>query len=400
MTETRGGDRSGLRQYNERLIVQAIRRTGGLPKAEIARQTGLSPQTISVVVNRMLDDGLLVKSDKLRGRVGQPSTMIQLNPRAARSIGVKIGRRNLDILLMDLTGGIIGRVRRGYPYPLPAPVLQEVEHGIAALCGPEDDMGRLLGVGLCLPTDLDRWPEEMAAPPEKLAEWRGCDLRGQVAAMTGLPVMLTNDVAAAASAEIAFGKAIDADTCLYLYLGAFVGGALVLSGRILPGPLGNACAIGSLPLSGFNEVWAGRQPEQLLRRASLIVLGRELARAGSSTDALSDFAAVPAQAAAVYDTWRRVASAALAYAIVCAVSVIRLDQVVIDGSLPRPLLGAMVADTEAALDRCNFAGLSRPALAQGSLGGDARVLGAGLLPINANFSPDRNLLLKASLEAA
>jgi predicted transcriptional regulator len=107
----RGGDRPGLQQYNERIIVQMIRRIGGRPKAEIARITGLNPQTVSVTVNRMLDDGLLIKAEKLRGKVGQPSTLICLNPDGAYSLGVKIGRRTLDVRLMDLDGRISRRIR-------------------------------------------------------------------------------------------------------------------------------------------------------------------------------------------------------------------------------------------------------------------------------------------------
>jgi hypothetical protein len=46
----RGGSQSGVRLYNERLVLSLIRRYGSLPKAEIARVTGLSAQTASVIV--------------------------------------------------------------------------------------------------------------------------------------------------------------------------------------------------------------------------------------------------------------------------------------------------------------------------------------------------------------
>ena len=39
-----------MRAYNERLVLSLVRRHGSLPKAEIARLTGLSPQTVSVIV--------------------------------------------------------------------------------------------------------------------------------------------------------------------------------------------------------------------------------------------------------------------------------------------------------------------------------------------------------------
>lgn len=78
----RGGDTAGLRAYNERLIVSALLRSGALSKAEIARETGLSGQAASVIVNALIADGMLLKQPKVRGQVGQPSTPIAPNPRA------------------------------------------------------------------------------------------------------------------------------------------------------------------------------------------------------------------------------------------------------------------------------------------------------------------------------
>jgi predicted NBD/HSP70 family sugar kinase len=396
----RGGDRSGLRQYNERIIVQVIRRVGARPKAEIARITGLSPQTVSVLVNRMLADGLLIKAEKLRGKVGQPSTLICLNPDGAYSVGVKIGRRTLDVLLMGLDGRILRRIRHAYPFPLPQLVFGEVERGIALVCEnlTECERRRLLGVGVCAPSRLHGWAEELEASPESLAEWRDIDITKRIAAMVTLPVFMMNDVAAATAAELALGTAINKGNCLYIYLGAFVGGGLVMSGKLVTGPHANAGAIGSLPLSGTQDIVDGRKPQQLIRHASLLFLERELARAGFELDKPIDVLAVPDAAAAIYEAWRREAVAALAYAIGAAISIFDFELVVIDGSLERREVERITGEVNEALDTLNLSGLVRPQIALGTLGSDARALGAGLMPINANFEPDQDLMLKLAAE--
>ncbi|MBN8494189.1 MAG: MarR family transcriptional regulator, partial [Burkholderiales bacterium] len=69
----RGSSQGGLRQYNERVVLQALRLHGPLPAAELARLTHLTAQTISLISKRLLDDGLIVKGELLRGKVGQPS---------------------------------------------------------------------------------------------------------------------------------------------------------------------------------------------------------------------------------------------------------------------------------------------------------------------------------------
>ena len=77
---TRGTNQIGVRLYNERLVLSLIRRHGSLPKAEIARLTGLSPQTITVIIRGLEADGLVVKRGRQRGKVGQPSVPFGLDP--------------------------------------------------------------------------------------------------------------------------------------------------------------------------------------------------------------------------------------------------------------------------------------------------------------------------------
>jgi len=69
----RGSNHNGMRQFNERTVLRAIRHNGAIPKADLARLTQLSTQTVSIIVNRLLEDGLLLKQARIRGKIGQPS---------------------------------------------------------------------------------------------------------------------------------------------------------------------------------------------------------------------------------------------------------------------------------------------------------------------------------------
>ena len=115
----RGTNQIGVRLYNERLVLSLIRRHESLPKAEIARLTGLSPQTITVIMRALEADGLVVKRGRQRGKVGQPSVPFALNPDGAMSLGIKVGRRSADIILMDFTGTVRATLARGLPVPEP-----------------------------------------------------------------------------------------------------------------------------------------------------------------------------------------------------------------------------------------------------------------------------------------
>src|ERR1700750_122683 len=80
---SRGTGQSGVKLYNERLILSLVRSHGRLSKTEIARRTGLSTQTSSVIMKHLERDGLLVREEPMRGKVGQPSIPMSLNPEGA-----------------------------------------------------------------------------------------------------------------------------------------------------------------------------------------------------------------------------------------------------------------------------------------------------------------------------
>src|SRR5580658_9664236 len=92
-----GADQAGLRLYNERLVLSLVRRFGQLSKIEVARMTGLSVQSTSAIMNRLGGEGLLKREPALRGRVGQPSVPVSIDPEGAFSFGLKIGRRSSEL---------------------------------------------------------------------------------------------------------------------------------------------------------------------------------------------------------------------------------------------------------------------------------------------------------------
>ena len=79
----RSSKQTAVRVHNEQLLLSLVRRHGALAKADIARLTGLSPQTVSVIMRRLEAEGLLARQAPVRGRVGQPSIPMTLAAREA-----------------------------------------------------------------------------------------------------------------------------------------------------------------------------------------------------------------------------------------------------------------------------------------------------------------------------
>jgi predicted NBD/HSP70 family sugar kinase len=390
----RGSNHVGMRQFNERVVLHAIRLNGSLPKAEIARLTGLTAQTIGLITTRLEDDGLLIRHEPLRGRIGQPSVPMALNPDGAFSVGIKIGRRSADLLLVDFTGAVRRRESMPYTFPDAQTLLPAIKNHMAAL---QDGLGalasRLVGVGLAAPFNLGGWHKMLGLPATVSDEWNHIDLSAQVQSFTDAPVSFARDTAAACVAELVAGRGRDLKSFLYLFVDTFVGGGLVINSHLHNGVHGNAGAVASLPLG----MSSGKgMPEQLLAHASLWELEQRFKEHGLDPTAAYDGRAMDAPFEVFTSAWIASASLALAQCVVSGTAFLDIDAVVIDGSFTRAMLARLIEHTQAALATYDWEGLWPATLVAGSIGSDARALGGALLPLHENFAPDRDIFLKVS----
>ncbi|MDQ5897681.1 MAG: hypothetical protein RLZZ592_2619 [Pseudomonadota bacterium] len=391
----RGSNHSGMRQFNERTVLQAIRLHGPQAKADLARLTQLSSQTVSVIVSRLLDDGLLVKRARVRGRIGQPSVPLALNPDGAISVGVQVGRRSLEVLACDFVGRVRHRHEFHYDFPDPQRVLPCIAEGLVRLqlqLGPLWD--RVVGLGLSSPLSMEKWSSVLGSQAHTaLAGWEHLDLHREVEALTRLPVSFAKDTTAACVAELLQGHGTAVRSFLYIFVGTFVGGGLVLSGHIASGQRGNAGAIGSLPV-GLAR--GGEPPPQLLEVASGWQLEQALLQAGHDPLQVQHDDIVSPAFAPLVEPWLEQAGLALAMTAASGAAMLDLDAVIVDGSLARPLIDALIERTRQRLAVYRFDGLHAPALLAGRVGAHARALGGALLPLHTQFFPDKDIFLKPS----
>lgn len=351
---------------NERQILSLVRRRGPLPRAALAQATGVSPQAITNISRNLIRNGFLSAGQVVRGKVGQPSTPLALAPDGAMMLGLKIGRRLVELALVDFAGRIKLHRQEIYPHPTPAHVLAFARQGIATILGSVPQTDRIIGLGIATPFRLWDWGADMAA-------WRDADLAASLAEGLPFPVFLENDASTACAAELILGRARLPRDFAYLYVAHFAGGGVVLDGRLRVGPRRNAGALGSMPIPG------GRQ---LLDCASVSVLETRLGRALPPDDSGWD---VPA---AILDAWVRDAAAAMGFAAVSAVALLDVPVVVIDGAILPVLRDRLVGATRDAVAALPAAGLDRPEIRAGTLGRSARILGAAALPLAHFFEPE------------
>jgi predicted NBD/HSP70 family sugar kinase len=386
----RGSNQSGLRAYNQRLVLSLVYTHGNLAKTDIARMTGLSAQTGSVIMRELEAEDLIVKGEPIRGKVGQPSVPLSINPDGAFFIGLKVGRRSAELILINFLGEPKTTLRKSYPWPTPPQIIEFVREGMEQIIQglPAAWRDRVAGLGIATPFQLWDWTEQAGAPREEMDLWRDCDLRAELASFSNMPVYLQNDATAACAAELVFGQHSGLTDYLYFYIGTFVGGGVVLNGSVYSGRTGNAGALGPLPVTGPDG-----KPVQLIDRASIMLLERMLRASGQDPSPLWNSPDHWSGFEALADEWVGIVARGLAQAIVSAASIIDFEHVIIDGGIPADVREKLVAATRAEVQNYDVRGLEVPTILPGTVGHLARALGAASLPLFDKYLIDRNARL-------
>lgn len=389
---TAGLSQKGVRDHNERLLLSLLQRNGPMPASELSRLAKLSPPTVSSIVRRLEGEGILERGDPIRGKVGKPSIPMKLASEGAFSFGLKIGRRSTDLVLIDLNGNLREERQLTYPLPIPGDIFDFLESSVRDIM---DDMEpvhveRICGLGIAAPFELWNWPNHSAPMSTPLSPWESIDIKEEAKSRVNLPVLLLNDATAACQAEHTYGRGKEFRDYGYFFIGAFIGGGVVLNNSVFEGPQGNAGALGSLRSIGPNgesmqlvDMASIHQLELRLREVDLNP--HQLWRDPDSWYSLSRYV----------DPWLGQTAQELAKAALSTCSVIDFKTILIDGAFPASVRDDLVSRVRRYVMTQDTRGLIRPRIECGSIGGKARAIGAATRPIGAQFMMQASVGLSA-----
>lgn len=344
-----GLNSGSVRSYNERLMLSLLLQHEGLSRQALCEKTGLSGQSVSVLLRSLEQEGLVRKTraPRERGRLGPPTLPAELNPSGAFSIGLAPVRDGVGLLVMNLVGETIFRET------LPGAILGRdgedrlVERLDAALVHvPDGARDRFAGIGVAIPSE----PAGRGAASDIDV---GVDraLREALEARLGTIVYTQHDVDAACAAESMYGAARALSNYLFIHLGPDLQGRLVLDHRIHAGATLGRLGPGLDALPGAPVDGADCGPPEA---------------------AAARLIAEPMSAAWCRDVAERVAETT--HGLLRFVS---FDRVFLSSSAPDWLCEPLAADIAARLDG--------PTLMQSRIGPLAVLVGAASLPMADRF---------------
>jgi predicted NBD/HSP70 family sugar kinase len=246
-----------IRAINERLMLEHIRRSAGISRAELSRISGLTKNTVSLALASLERAGLVRPSGVRTGVPGPAALLYEVHPEAAFVLGLDVGRHFLRGAISDFSGTVRARasVRAGAASgPRRVAELIQLASKLCAEIGVE--LADIAQTVMGSPGVYDPQRDALALAGA-LPGWDRPRVLAELRQAFGGSLMIENDVDAAALAERAHGHGRDIDSFAFVWVGTGIGMGFVLNGRLHRGAHGAAGEIGYLPVADAGSRDAG-----------------------------------------------------------------------------------------------------------------------------------------------
>lgn len=344
MAALRRINQDDLRNHNLSVVIDTLlRTTEPLSRAELAKRTGLTKATMSLLVSMLVDDGVVREGEpSVQSSYGRPSTPLLIAGGRYCGIGLQVNTDGYGVIVLDLDGTVISE--RWVDADMSAPDADEVFAELDALAMEQEALlaergYTVAGAGLALPGLVTG---DMRLLMARNLGWEQLDLT-RFDVMRRLDVTAGNEANMAALAQIpGYAMRRDGDgivgpseSFIYLSTDVGIGGAVVRNGHVEIGDHGFGGELGHTSVElrgpvcrcgrrGCLETYAGRRA---MVESAGIASGSAAARRESVDELIDRWCAGDVRVAAVVNK----AIEAMVSSIASAINVCDIETVVLGG---------------------------------------------------------------------
>ncbi|HWD69217.1 MAG TPA: ROK family transcriptional regulator [Solirubrobacteraceae bacterium] len=385
-TALRRGSRELLRDLNSSLLIELVRESRPISRADLARQSGLSAATVSNIVAQLIERGILVEVAIAAPTGGRPPVLLDIDASGGYVIGIKLRGDGITTVVCDLDAQVVASLETAVSLVAnPAAAVAAIEAATRkALKRAGVSRDKVLGVGIGLSGVIDS--SEGVCRFSHLLQWRDVELAKPLRDKLQLPVWVDHDMNTLTVAEKWSGDALAYRNFVTLSVGRGIGLGIVIDRAPYRGATGSAGELGHMIVEpggalcecgrrGCLEALVG---EDAVRRLLGERLGREISRA----ELIELAAADDETTAAVLEA----AGRQLGLAVANMITLLNPELLIISGE-GTELGGAYLDPVVAAVREQTFADQGRHVEVKiQSWGDEAWAVGAATLVLRESFS--------------
>ncbi|WP_182200835.1 ROK family transcriptional regulator [Paraliobacillus salinarum] len=235
-----------MKSLNKSIILNKILNSGPISRAQIAKETNLTPPTVGSIVKELIEQGIVKESTLGISRGGRKPTMLVIDYQGFYVVGVDAGPTEVETILTDLSGKVIER----YSLPISEKVTEAsflgiLETGIeTVLQNYNQNKDKIIGIGIAMHGVVDvETGTSLYAPNLDL---RDVPIKKTLEDKFNLMVIVENDARALALGEVWFGQGRDSESMVAVNIGNGVGAGITVNGKLYHGDSSIAGEIGHM----------------------------------------------------------------------------------------------------------------------------------------------------------
>lgn len=248
-------------ENNKNLIVELIRKSGPISRADISRLLNISKPSVSSNVKELIQSEIIMEIGLNSNSIGRKSTLLIFNSAKAYVIGVDIGNFKIRIGLSDLSGNIIGINEAELVLDIDGQeLLREIDKNMQNLLMKskvsKDDV---LSLCIGLPGITDTLRKKNLLTPF-IKDWEDIDLRKYFSETYASTIILENNINLAALGEQwkSAEKLREHNCIVYINFGIGIGAGIIINNELFSGKNNSAgeisfCNFKDLPIGGRFE---------------------------------------------------------------------------------------------------------------------------------------------------
>lgn len=239
-------DATFINKLNKIQVLNMIRESDEISRADIVKRTKLSAPTVTRIVDTLINDRLVMMVGEGGSTGGRPPMLLKFDGQYNFVIGIDLGATNIRAGLVNLNGKFITEIE----------VPTELEGGFEHICQQiggilkklitrsKVESNKILGIGMAVAGLINGESGEIAYSP--VFQWKNVDLRKEMLKYTAIPVFYDNVSRVTALGELLYGVGKDIKNFVCVNLGYGIGAGIIVNGEPMFGHFGHTGELGHI----------------------------------------------------------------------------------------------------------------------------------------------------------
>lgn len=243
LTDVQLASSETARRINRDIVLELIRTSQPISRADLARRSGLQRSTVSQIVEQLIREKWVREGSIASAPRGRRPTLVGLNEDLV-AIAVDIHPRQAIVAIVDLNGRLLSRAL--------VPMTSDPNASTRLIVDCMQRMQRTVarksteGIGISLPGRVDPATQRLTFAPN--LHWPDFDLKKVIETKMGLPVKMENAATASLLAELTFSRMDGVRDAVLVTISEGVGTGVFSNGQLISGNHGMAGEFGHIPV--------------------------------------------------------------------------------------------------------------------------------------------------------